>query len=543
MKLGGAIYRVEELAAMEGPAKAPGAPSTKRFEWTLGDEALQDLVDILPLTDTTPREEWIEVMHGIMGAGGPFEIFDSYSARSKHYDAAGAQDRWDTTVRANVRSGGGLLRRMAEEADPDAFAAWRQKWEAASVFGDIPQFMDTAAFRLIDPKTFPRRPWLYGGRLMRGYVSATVAPGGMGKSALVMTEILAMVTGRELLGVKVRAPLRVWLWNGEDDLIELGRRIHALGLHYGINDADLGDRLYVDSGREKQIVMAAAGKAGAVLNGGVIEAIKAVIKARRIDVLVLDPFVSAHMVSENDNMAIDLVAKALARIADECHCAVDIVHHTRKPGTGVKSDASVDDARGASALINATRHARVLAPMPPPVALRFGISNPRAYFAVQHEATKANMVPPGAGADWYKHESVGLGNGDDAPADGLAALPEDGVGVVVRWAPPSTDFASEPHRVRAAQDEIAKGTFRKSSKAVDWVGTVIAGALGLDLGAAGVKRLVEDVVNDWAKKGWLTVVEGFDLNRHKREFIEVGTRPEDTVFGTDWDTASVASVD
>jgi hypothetical protein len=35
-----------------------------------------------------------------------------------------------------------------------------------------------------DPKTIPRREWLYGRHYIRKYLSTTIAPGGVGKSAL-----------------------------------------------------------------------------------------------------------------------------------------------------------------------------------------------------------------------------------------------------------------------------------------------------------------------------------------------------------------------
>ena len=53
-----------------------------------------------------------------------------------------------------------------------------------------------------DPKTIPPRDFLYGYHYVRRYVSLTVAMGGVGKSSEILTEIAAMITGRELLGIK-----------------------------------------------------------------------------------------------------------------------------------------------------------------------------------------------------------------------------------------------------------------------------------------------------------------------------------------------------
>src|SRR5262249_18072726 len=51
-----------------------------------------------------------------------------------------------------------------------------------------------------DPKDLPPRAWLYGRHYQRLTVSATIAPGGFGKTTLVMVEAVAMATCRNLLG-------------------------------------------------------------------------------------------------------------------------------------------------------------------------------------------------------------------------------------------------------------------------------------------------------------------------------------------------------
>src|SRR3712207_4296737 len=156
-----------------------------------------------------------------------------------------------------------------------------------------------------DPSTIPRRRWIYGGHYVRGFVSATISPGGIGKSSLAIVEALAIVTGRPLLGVVPDEPGRVWIWNGEDPREELERRIAAACLHYGIEPGEVEDRLFIDSGRDMPITMATTdARAKVVLAEPVIEEVKATIVANGIDVVIVDPFVSSHRVFENDNMAI-----------------------------------------------------------------------------------------------------------------------------------------------------------------------------------------------------------------------------------------------
>jgi hypothetical protein len=339
-----------------------------------------------------------------------------------------------------------------------------------------------------------------------------------------MVEAVAMATGRDLLGVGFdrmpRAPLRVLVWNGEDPKVELELRLAAIQKHYGVPDAELGG-LFLVSGRQMPLRISSAQDKG-------VARLKALIRHYRIDVMMVDPFVSSHGAAENDNMAIDGVAKAWSAIAEDCGCAVDLVHHIRKPqASNGNIDLTVDDARGASALVNASRNARVLSPMGDKVAVQFGIPNRRAYFAIQHDATKANMVPGMVGTDWYHFASVDMDNGEPFPVDGGQPIPSDNVGVVERWTP-SAPVASQPANIVAAQTEIAKGSYRMSSQAKGWVGAPIADALGMD--AKSDRRVIEAIVREWVRDGWLKIVEKLDSHREMKEFIEVGNTPPEHEF-------------
>src|SRR5262245_40881820 len=86
-----------------------------------------------------------------------------------------------------------------------------------------------------DPATIPRRQFLYGYYYARGVLSATVADGGKGKSILQLAELLAMITGRNLLGVTPQERVRALYWSGDESYDELDRRIHAIAKHYDID--------------------------------------------------------------------------------------------------------------------------------------------------------------------------------------------------------------------------------------------------------------------------------------------------------------------
>jgi hypothetical protein len=181
-----------------------------------------------------------------------------------------------------------------------------------------------------DPCTIAPRPWVYDRHFIRNFLSGTFAPGGLGKSSLLIAEALAMATGKNLLGVLPKTQLRVWYWNGEDPWDELQRRIAAACSHYHVNATDLGDRLFVSSGRDTEIVIAYDDRGGTRVATPVVEALCTEIRAKRIDVLILDPFVALHGVSENDNNKINAVCRHFAMVAEKTGCAIELVHHVRK---------------------------------------------------------------------------------------------------------------------------------------------------------------------------------------------------------------------
>jgi len=71
---------------------------------------------------------------------------------------------------------------------------------------------------------------------------------------------------------------------------------------------------------------------GAQIAQPVVDQVVATIRANDIGLLIVDPFVASHRVTENDNPAIELVAATWARIADVTGCAIELVHHSRKTG-------------------------------------------------------------------------------------------------------------------------------------------------------------------------------------------------------------------
>jgi hypothetical protein len=104
-----------------------------------------------------------------------------------------------------------------------------------------------------DPEMIPRRVFLYGHYYARGFVSATIADGGIGKSLLKIAEFLACATGLPLLDITPTERVRVLYWNGDDPYVEVERRIHAACQHYEIDLKKLLEERWLFVGtRDKQ---------------------------------------------------------------------------------------------------------------------------------------------------------------------------------------------------------------------------------------------------------------------------------------------------
>lgn len=355
-----------------------------------------------------------------------------------------------------------------------------------------------AAFALIKPlfqsweeidfAALPRRQWVYGHTYIRQFCSLTVAPGGLGKSTLVLTEAIAMATGRNLAGVDPGQPKRVIYFNAEDPLVELQLRVAAICLRFGIDQRELVGKLYLQSGRENEILLA-TGDPGELIEAA-FQRIESFLRFHAIDVVILDPLANMHE-SEEDNRTYRKLGKRLSRMADAHNCAIHIVHHTKKLGGQA---ATVEDSRGGSALIGAVRVARAINPMEPDEAARFGLETHIDHFRIE-AAGKNNLARPAASAEWYVREGMPLPNGDY-------------VAVVLRWSPPDPFEGiglEHAKRVQIKLMDAERGDWRESPQASNWVGILIGEVCGIDPTDKAGKARIKGIIRQWLQSGILAV--------------------------------------
>ena len=273
----------------------------------------------------------------------------------------------------------------------------------------------------------PPRGWLLGNTFCRRCISSMVAPGGVGKSALRLAQLTSLAIGRPLTGEYVFKRSRVLIVSLEDDRDELRRRLRAACLHHGVNQAELRGWLYLatpGAAGGKLMVLDAHGRP---VVGALATKLADTIKARRIDIVSLDPFVKSHAIEENSNSMIDKVVQVLSDLADRYDIAVDVPHHTAK---GPADPGNADRGRGASAMKDAGRLIYTLTPMSPEEGQAFGLSEADRRRLIRLDSAKVNIMPPMAEAKWFRLVGVDIGNGTELYPNG------DQVQTVEPWTPP-----------------------------------------------------------------------------------------------------------
>lgn len=495
----------EKPANDAGPAKLRAVPS---------DTDEQVLSWLYSRSNNLSREDWVRLCFALKWHFGDraLDAWLSFSARYGGPITQGEAERqWETAQpdgTVNLGTAVHLLGGFERSYDrSDTYSDAYTPFEAHDPqTGELPPkeglTFEATPFAWPDPKKIPPRRWLFGYWLLRGEITALVAPGGIGKSMLTTGIAMSLASGYDFLERRLpEKKVSVWLWNLEDDRVELERQFSACSMHYGIRPEHCGERLYVDSGLDKELCTAIEDERGFKLLEPVYEALKAELLRRQIDVLVVDPFVSSHRITENDNVMIDKVAKRWKRLATETGCSIVLVHHTKKTGG---REIKAEDSRGAVALINAARSTLVLNPMTRDEAEAFGITESeeiKRYVRVDDD--KPNRAPPQSAA-WFRKASVDLGNSDEFGRT-------DNIGAIEPWTAPDPFEGIELQDLYEVQMRIDQGEYADNVQAKDWAGKVVAEVIGADVDNKADKSRIKSMLKTWKSNG------AFEVDRRPTE--------------------------
>jgi hypothetical protein len=387
---------------------------------------------------------------------------------------------------------------MTHQATPDSILSAH----GGTVIGPAvrPATLDLYARPLLlrPPSQIPPRPWLYGRDLVRGYVTALIAGGGTGKTALAIAMALSLASGRELLGARVWRRARVWFFTLEDDLEELERRIAAARLHFDIDDAEINGYMFAHSGRDRPVI--AIGRDQVTQQLAFPDRDRVIEQAKHLEVglIVVDPYIRSHQLEENSNVDMDAAASTWAVIAQQTGAAVLLVHHTRKGALAGDIEAS----RGAKSLTDAARVGLLLSSMTTDEAAKLGVPEARRAQYLRLDTGKANLAPKPGGGRWLHLAGRRLQNTTSDYPDG------DDVQVIEAWEPLDPFQDMDPALINRILDTIDAGRgegvlFSRTRKGGSkrWAGEVIVRLAQVE--AERAKLIIEA----WIKSGVLIEVD------------------------------------
>jgi hypothetical protein len=243
--------------------------------------------------------------------------------------------------------------------------------------------------------------------------------------------------------------------------------------------------------------------------------LEAFIKKNTIDVFMLDPLISFHRVSENLNEHMDMLLKeGLGGVASRTRAAGEVFHHVGKPKPGA-NETTVEDARGASAILAAVRSARVLNRMTAKEASALGhiMNDDMRRRHIRIGNGKANKAPAGK-AEWMRIEVQSLPSGDE-------------IAVTRDWTPP-VSAGLDPATVAIARQLAHAGTYRADKRSPGWFGYALAPKLGLTVVYGMSKsdepdsKQLDATVRALFKMGAIAIEDRKDGHREIRQYVVAG---------------------
>ena len=306
------------------------------------------------------------------------------------------------------------------------------------------------------------RPRLYGNTVMRGKVTVLGGAGGVGKSMAQLMITVSLAIGRDLYGRAGKYALqqrRVLLINNEDDAEELELRFRAIIKQCQLSAAEVDlmrSNIHYQSGYHQQLKLAYTGPDKIVRATQLKQEIINYCLQQKIDALMVDPLVSLHDVSENDNGMMNAVMSEIKAVASYAGVGVMLLHHTKKlSGEKIDTDESL---RGASSVKDAARVIYLLSRMTSKEATDCGITSEERPRYIRLDDGKANYALPSGVANWYYLHSVGF---DAVDEDGHSVSEYVGVPEPVKVNKVTAD--SDP----AVEEKKKDATIKTITKALD----------------------------------------------------------------------------
>lgn len=253
-------------------------------------------------------------------------------------------------------------------------------------------------FLAVPPKP---RIWLLKDYLPAGVVGSVIAPGGTGKSQLVLQLTASVAAGLPFCDTwETGAPGEVLALLAEDDEDEIHRRLSLIARRlteaHKKQDvrAAIERNLYVRSVVAENNLLTSSGLHREMHDTGYAARIVATVRGlKNLKLIVLDPASRFRGGDENSAEDVTRFIEALERIRKETGATVIVIHHANKASMqgGEQTQAA---SRGSSAFSDGIRWQMNLAGLSEDEAKGFGVpaTDRRHYLSVT--MTKNNYAPP-----------------------------------------------------------------------------------------------------------------------------------------------------
>ena len=268
----------------------------------------------------------------------------------------------------------------------------------------------------LEASSIPPRPWVIPGFACRGRVSMIAGPGGVAKSTYMLMAAVAAVTARgDICGFEVPTRTRTAVWNQEDDLDEMNRRLIAIMQAFDVKWDDLKDEngepmLFLNSGVEFPLLLAQRTDVGTIRKAKIAAQLAKEIKERGIGLAMFDPLVELHEAVENDNVQMRSVMSVVRDIAVHADCATMLAAHTKKPPVA-SSDGfagEMDAARGASSQFGVIRIGATLFSASPKDAKIWNMTGSHLDY-VRLDIAKNNLARRTGEPIWFQRDGIDIG--------------------------------------------------------------------------------------------------------------------------------------
>lgn len=167
--------------------------------------------------------------------------------------------------------------------------------------------------------------WLIEGLWLTEGIGMLAAQPKTGKSWLGLDMAISVATGTPCLGkFEVKTPHKVLFFNAEDTEAIQRDRAEMVKRTRGIT-ADVPNLNFMTTENGIRLDTAEG-----------IQALRDVVAETRPAILIMDPFVRMHQVSESDSTAIAKILGELRKIKNDYQCGVLMVHHSTKNSKAIR---------------------------------------------------------------------------------------------------------------------------------------------------------------------------------------------------------------